>query len=219
MSEYLMTGQQLADKCRDIATKHKTLYVMGAFGAPLNAANKARYTGPKANAYNRRPERTAMIHAASSDTFAFDCIGMAVKGPLWGWNADQARVYGGAVYEANGVPDKGADAVITMCRDVSTAFNLDTMKPGEYLWKSGHAGIYLGNGLAAECTPIWSNGAQITACNCTKPGYNTRTWTKHGKLPWVDYTGAEVTVSRDELLAIRAKALAVVAEIQEIIDR
>ena len=56
MSDYLMTGQQLADKVRDIATNYPTLYVMGAFGAPLNDYNKNRYTGPNANEYNRRPE-------------------------------------------------------------------------------------------------------------------------------------------------------------------
>ena len=155
-----------------------------------------------------------MIKAASSDTYAFDCIGMAVKAPLWGWNADKSRVYGGAVYEANGVPDKGADTVITMCHDVSTVFNLETMRPGEYLWKSGHAGIYLGNGLAAECTPSWSNGAQITACNCSRTGYNTRTWTKHGKLPWVNYSGADVTVSSEQLQALKAQAEALLNSIQ-----
>ena len=28
---------------------------------------------------------------------------------------------------------------------------------------------------------------QITACNCDKPGYNRRNWSKHGKLPYVKY--------------------------------
>jgi hypothetical protein len=38
-----------------------------------------------------------------------------------------------------------------------------------------------------ECTPKWENKVQITACNCTKAGYNRRDWVKHGKLPYVSY--------------------------------
>lgn len=63
---------------------------------------------------------------------------------------------------------------------------------GEAVWMSGHIGIYIGDGLAVECTPKWENKVQITAVGNigSKAGYNTRTWTKHGKLPYVDYTGA-----------------------------
>lgn len=55
---------------------------------------------------------------------------------------------------------------------------------------SGHIGIYIGNGLAVECTPKWANKVQITAVGNigSKAGYNTRTWTKHGRIPWVDYS-------------------------------
>ena len=54
----------------------------------------------------------------------------------------------------------------------------------------GHIGIYVGDGLAVECTPAWKNCVQITACNCSKSGYQRRNWTKHGKLPYVTYSGA-----------------------------
>ena len=65
------------------------------------------------------------------------------------------------------------------------------MVPGEGLWGPGHWGLYIGDGLAVECTPAWKNGVQITAVGNigTKAGYNTRTWTKHGRLPYVDYGG------------------------------
>lgn len=214
---YVMTAKDLCQKARDIAENYKTLYVMGGFGAPLNKANKDRYTGPNANEYNRRPERTAMILAADADTFAFDCIGL-IKGILWGWDGNKDRVYGGAIYESNGVPDIGADAMITKCSGVSSNFDLSKMKPGEYLWKSGHAGIYLGDGLAAECTPAWSDGAQITACNCDRTGYNRRNWTKHGKLPWIDYSNPEVHVTKDQLQELKAQAEAVVASIQALME-
>lgn len=180
-----MTAEKLVEKAIDVAKNRKTLYVMGCFGAPMNAANKKRYTGN--NDYNRRPERTAMIQAASTDTFGFDCVGL-IKALLWGWRADQGKTYGGASYESNGVPDYGANKTIQVCKDVSTDFR--SIIPGEAVWKSGHIGIYIGDGLAVECTPSWDNKAQITAVGNigTKSGYHTRAWTKHGKLPWVDYT-------------------------------
>lgn len=185
----LMTGQELANRAKDIAKNYKTLYVWGAFGAPLNAANKERYTGSNAAEYNRRSDRKALILAADSDTFAFDCVGL-IKGILWGWCGELSRTYGGAVYASNGVPDIDANAMICKCSDVSTNFNQDHMSVGEAVWKQGHIGIYIGDGLAVECTPAWNDKVQITACNCTRQGYNTRTWTKHGKLPWVDYRSA-----------------------------
>ena len=58
----------------------------------------------------------------------------------------------------------------------------------------GHIGVYIGNGLAVECTPKWDNCVQITACNRKVEGYNRRNWTKHGRLPYVTYgTGTNTT--------------------------
>lgn len=53
----------------------------------------------------------------------------------------------------------------------------------------GHCAVYIGDGLAAEATPKWKGGVQITAVGNigAKPGYNTRTWERHGKLPYVSY--------------------------------
>ena len=51
----------------------------------------------------------------------------------------------------------------------------------------GHIGVYIGDGLAVECSPAWKNSVQITACNCTKAGYNRRNWTKHGELSYIEY--------------------------------
>lgn len=183
---YLMTGNKLAEKCKEIATKYKTLYVLGCFGAPMTEANKKRYTSNYA--YNAQASRKAMIMAASSDTFGFDCVCL-IKGILWGWCGDLNASYGGAKYASNGVPDIGADSMINQCSDVSRDFS--KIEVGEAVWMSGHIGVYIGNGLAVECSPKWENDVQITACNCTKSGYNRRDWTKHGKLPWIDYNAKE----------------------------
>nr|DAE90652.1 MAG TPA: peptidoglycan hydrolase [Caudoviricetes sp.] len=176
------TNIELANKLKDIAQNYKTLYVMGCFGAPMTAANKRRYT--QNHSYNKQASRTAMINAASADTFGFDCVCL-IKGVLWGWNGSKTATYGGAKYACNGVPDIGADSMINVCKNISTDFS--KIEVGEAVWMSGHIGVYIGEGLAVECTPKWANKVQITACNCSKSGYNRRNWTKHGKLPYITY--------------------------------
>lgn len=199
----VMKNTVFVEKLTDIAKNYKTLYVMGCFGAPLTAANKKRYTSN--HTYNKQSARTAMINAASEDTFGFDCVCL-IKGVLWGWNGDKTKSYGGAGYAVNGVPDIGADTMITKCSNVSTDFS--KIEVGEAVWCSGHIGVYIGNGLAVECTPRWENKVQITACNCSKNGYNRRDWTKHGKLPYIEYveTGGATTPTTPTITATDIKA-------------
>ena len=100
-----------------------------------------------------------------------DCSGL-VKGILWGF-PDNGK------YASNGVPDINADTIITKCAYVSTNFNKITV--GEFVWLSGHCGIYIGNGEVIEGSPKWENGIQITRLK-------QRNWKKHGFLPWIDYS-------------------------------
>ena len=169
------------------AVNSKTLYVMGGWGFPLTSSNKDR---TQSQPYNRRPERKSKIYAAASDVFGFDCVGLA-KAVLWGWDAKADQKNGGAVYGSNGVPDWDAKVMMfSGCKDPTTDFS--HIDPGEFLWLDGHCGVYLGDGLAAESTPIWKDGVQITAvANLgSKTGYNSRRWTYHGHLKYVDYSGA-----------------------------
>ena len=184
----MMKSKTFIEKLIDAAQNHKTLYVMGCFGAPLTASNKKRYT--QNHEYNRRAARTKMIQAASADTFGFDCVCL-IKGILWGWSGDKSKGYGGATYASVGVPDIGADTMIGRCLGVTTG-NWAGMTPGEALWVPGHIGVYIGDGLAVECSPAFENDVQITAVGNIgkKAGYNTRTWTKHGRLPYVDSSDA-----------------------------
>lgn len=178
----VMNVTEFVEKLKYVAENHKTLYVMGCFGAPMTNSNKLRYIVH--HSYNQRERRREMIYAASTDTFGFDCVCL-IKGILWGWSGDVKKGYGGAAYASNNVPDISANSMIKECSDISTDFS--NIEIGELVWTTGHVGVYIGDGLAVECTPTWKNGVQITACNCKKPGYNTRNWKKHGKLPYVDY--------------------------------
>ena len=97
-----MNNIQFVDRLKYIVDSHKTLYVMGCFGAPMTPANKIRYTNN--HEYNRKANRVTMIKSASTDTFGFDCVGL-IKGILWGWVGTNDHPYGGAVYATGGVPD------------------------------------------------------------------------------------------------------------------
>lgn len=179
----MMPVTTLIDKLQ-LALTVKTLYVSGCFGAPMTAANKARYT--QNNSYNSRADRKAKIQAATEDTFGFDCVCL-IKGILWGWTANQFKQYGGAVYASNGVPDISADNIIKACPAVRRDFS--NIVPGALLHKPGHVGIYLGDGLAVECTPIWNDCVQTSyVANVGASGSRTRTWSSWGLLPYVDYS-------------------------------
>lgn len=189
----IMTASEFIKKLKDVATNYKTLYVMGCFGAPMTASNKTRYINH--HSYNAQVSRVKCINAATADTFGFDCVNL-IKGILWGWNGDKNKNYGGAKYKVNGVPDTSADGMIRLCNNVSTDFS--NIQPGEAVWTNGHIGVYIGDGLAVECTPAWKNRVQITACNNPKSGYNTRKWKKHGKLPYIEYDLTEAVIKKDE---------------------
>lgn len=187
----IKTARELAKRCEEVAKNYKTLYVLGCFGAPMNERNKDRYSSNLS--YNRQTVRTVKIKAATANTFGFDCVNL-IKGLLWGWEGKTSATYGGATYNSNNVPDINADQMIKVCKDVSTDFS--NIQVGEAVWMTGHIGVYIGGGLAVECTPVWKDGVQITAVHNigTKSGYNGRRWTKHGKLPYVTYEAAEAVV-------------------------
>ena len=178
----VMTNLEFVDRAKKVVNNYKTLYVLGCFGAPMNATNKNRYTHN--NDYNA--SRANMINSASSDTFGFDCV-CFLKGLLWGWNGNTNAIYGGATYASNGVPDVNADRMMDYCSGVTKDFS--NIEVGEFVHMAGHIGVYIGDGLAIECTPIWQNKVQITAVGNIgkKAGYNTRTWTDHGKSNFLEY--------------------------------
>lgn len=190
----MMKAEEFIEKAKNICENLNTLYVLGAFGAPGTTKSKNRY-GKQAKNACRKDE----IYAATDDTFFFDCIGM-IKGILWGFKADKTKTYGGSVYVSNGVPDKGANSMIKVCMDISTDFS--TIVPGEVVWMDGHIGVYIGEGLVAECTSAWESKAMITKCSnvtSSSKAKHSRKWTKHAKLPYVEYPAIPEPVDEDKI--------------------
>lgn len=192
----IKTAKELANACIDVAKNYKTSYIWGGIGSPItkttlaNAA--ARYEKNTTNGYIEKAKR----YLDDEKAFYFDCVCL-IKSLLWGWNGDHNANFGGAVYASNGVPDISANGMINVCSEVSEDFSKVAI--GEVVWREGHVGIYIGDGLSVECTPSWDCGVQITAVSKmgAKEGYNTREWVKHGKLPYVSYE--EVSVEEPEV--------------------
>ncbi len=185
-----MNSKEFIAKLQDIVDNHKTVYMLGCFGAPVSEsliAGKAKQL-PSWYTSKKQAELRKLI---GKGYFAFDCVNV-IKGLLWGWNGDKNATYGGAKYVSNGVPDTNADGMISRCKDVSTDFR--DIRAGEAVWIKGHIGIYIGDGKVIECTPSWDNKVQVTAClNIGNiKGMNGRQWVKHGKLPYIDYEGVSV---------------------------
>lgn len=172
MSSYVMTAEELKAKV-DLALSVKTLYCDGALTAPCGYGNnRERFSR------NQSASRQAKIYAASDDTFLLDCV-CSIKCFLWGFDADVNARYGGAEYEANGIPDLTIDKIKTVCLDWSQDFS--NIQPMEFIrFSSTHCALYYGNGLVAEASPSRADGYQLI-------NLSDRAWEGHGKLPWVDY--------------------------------
>ena len=166
---------------KKIATDHNTVYAWGMFGSVITKARIEAKAKQYPYWYTERKINSVFAPLYGGTVWGFDCVGL-VKGVLWGWNGDESKVYGGAVYASNGVPDLSADAMINVCKDLSS--DLSDISVGEFLWMKGHCGIYIGGGQVIESTPKWNNGVQITALSA-------RNWLRHGKLPYVEYEEAE----------------------------
>ena len=192
-----MKASELVRKVTDIAKNYKTVYMWGVFGAPVTESVIAGKTRQYPDWYTSA-KQALFRGLIGKGYFGFDCVNL-IKGVLWGWSGDSTKAYGGAKYASNGVPDIGADTMIGKCRDAS-ASGWDKLDPGEVVWTTGHIGVYIGDGLAVECTPAWKNCVQITAVSNIgkKSGYNARTWKKHGHLPYVEYD--KVAHSEPELV-------------------
>ena len=184
-----MNNREFADMALRMAERERTLYVNGCYGKRLTEPQKKYYIDHYA--YNRGIFRKPKILAAPNDTVGADCI-CFLKAVIDGWDHEAKDDACGVKYvAAHDLTEKG---LLDACgKTVSSDFS--EIMTGEYLYLPGHGGVYIGDGLAVECTPSWKDGVQVTAVEniAKRSDYNGRKWEKHGKLPWVDYTREYLT--------------------------
>lgn len=104
-----------------------------------------------------------------------DCSGL-IKGILWGYPENGRYIH-------NGVPDMNADTMISRCSQVTN--DMSKVQKGWLVWMRGHIGIYIGDGVVIEASPVWENGIQRTYCqDCGVTNVShlhERKWTKCGQ--------------------------------------
>lgn len=186
-----MTNLEFVDKLKQME-KLKTCYMLGSWGMLTTKSNIDQAVAR--NDVDNTPYKSG-AYSIENQGWMFDCVCM-IKAALWGFKADTTKSRGGgAKYGSNGVPDIGADSMIKQCLNVSTDFS--NIEIGEAVWVPGHIGVYIGKSQVIECTPRWNiapDGVKVTNLGNHGVKYGwSRTWTKHGKLPYIDY------IKEDEL--------------------
>lgn len=187
MAKKVMSAETLVKKLKNIVDNYKTIYVYGSIGGIVTNSLISQKAKQYPSFYTS--SRTAKIKKkVGKGYFGFDCVNV-IKSILWGWNGNKNATYGGAKYLSNGVKDVSADGMISICTSVSST-GWNNLKIGEAVWLPGHIGVYIGNGLVIECTPKWDNCVQISGLGNIGRTHNgkTRTWKKHGKIPYVSYS-------------------------------
>lgn len=176
-----MNNVEAVEKAIELATAYNTVYVNGTVGQKLTNGLITDTLHWSEGNETREKKVRALV---KNNYYAFDCSGMVKALLLWQWEGD--------FYKYNGNEEVNQAGLLDLCTEKGAVTDCDMILPGEFLYKDGHCGIYIGNGYAVECAPERSMGVQITrvvTVNEPKPAeseYATK-WELHGKLPFIDY--------------------------------
>lgn len=107
-----------------------------------------------------------------------DCSGL-IKGFMYCETPESAPLYVSKY-------DLSSSDMIKACKEQGPYSSIPNI-PGLLLWKSGHVGVYIGDGYAIEAKGH-SYGVVKT---------NNTAWTKWGKLPWLEYQTATTPTQKE----------------------
>lgn len=163
-----MNNVEFVEKLKAIQ-KMNTVYATGMFGQKIDNSIIVSKTAQYPRQYS--DEKVKKLRGLiDKNYYGFDCVGL-VKAVLWGFPNTK--------YLSNDVSDFSDAGVMTLC--TPTSYNMQNIEVGEILWMQGHIGVYIGNGEVIECTTNWSGNVLISRLS-------QRTWIKHGKLKYIDYS-------------------------------
>lgn len=178
----MFTGQELANYALTVyKDKKHWCYWYGTYG---NKCTMSKYERKrKQYPYHYTEKRKAgYMKDIELNRRCADCVGF-IKSFFWTGNKYNTD----PVYKSNNCPDKNADGMFKLCSkkgDIKTIPNI----PGLVVWKSGHIGIYVGDGYTVEFKGF--------NYDCQKNKVSVGRWKKWGMLPpsMITYTESEYKV-------------------------
>lgn len=164
-----MTNEELVQIAKDIYNNQATVYAKGGIGWLL--------TRNKLDSLIRQyPENKKYISEKDLGKHVCDCSGMIVGMAYDGWTVNTNPVW----TKAHDWNDQGLHDRLTDTCDPKDAI------PGMCLWKQGHVGLYIGDGMAFDSNAEKS-GSGIHLRKVTDVA-----WTLAGKLPEIEYVTVKV---------------------------
>lgn len=163
----MFTNVQFAEFCLAVYAA-KWVYWYGTCGYKCSTSlfnskknqYPAHYTSSRESAYKKDIANACMCA---------DCVGL-IKAFFWkGGLLDGTNKYG-----SNNCPDKSANGMYSLCKTTGTIATIPDI-PGIIVWKSGHIGVYVGDGYTVEMRGF--------AYDCVKRKVSAGPWTHWGKLP------------------------------------
>lgn len=127
----------------------------------------AHYTAGRMSTYRKHIAEGRMV---------CDCVGL-IKGFFWTGNGAHENKY-----RAGNCPDTSANGIIKLCEETG---GMDTLpeERGIIVWRSGHVGVYVGNGKVIE--------ARGYKYGVVRTDVTARGWQKWGRLPEIMLTYGE----------------------------
>ena len=185
----MFTGKQLAAYCEKVYS-HKWVYWYGTCGyrctQSLYNSKKKQYPS------HYTSSRTAgYMKDIREGKWCADCVGM-IKSFFW----SNGVFEGPSKYASNHCPDTSANGMIALCAQTGPISTIPDI-PGLVVWKSGHIGVYVGNGYTIEMKGI--------DYDCRRNRVKDGPWVKWGRLPasMISYTDEPVTPEPEEPIGDR----------------
>ena len=170
----MFTGKQLAAYCEEIyRNKDHWCYWYGTYG---KKCTKSLYESKKKQypSHYGSDRTSGYMKDIEAGRRCADCVGM-IKSFFWtGGKYDTDPKYA-----TNHCPDVSANGMIALCKEQGAIRNMPDV-PGLVVWKSGHIGVYVGNGHTVEMRGF--------AYDCVRRKLKDGPWVKWGKLPMLDYS-------------------------------
>ena len=165
----IFTGKDFAEYCNTIFdNRDHWCYWYGTYG---NICTLEKYKSKKKQypKHYTNGRKSGYMEDIKEKRRCADCVGL-IKVYFWtGGKYNSTPKYG-----SNNCPDKSANDMFALCKKTGTINTIPDI-PGIVVWKSGHIGVYVGNGYTVEMKGF--------AYDCQKIKVSKGPWEKWGMLP------------------------------------